>query len=309
MEEIRVYAPVMIPTLNRYKHLKACVESLARCSGADKTELYISVDYPPTDKYREGHQDVLDYVNSGIKGFKEVHIYIQEKNLGIGNFKFLREIITTKYDRLILTEDDNVFSPCFLEYINKGLEKFKDNSRVWGICGYNYPIDMPQSYCEKFNYYFSREYSAWGVGYFLERFNIANVERTYDYGKMLLQKHWKHLTWNSRRILIDSLQKKRSPGDLYRTLFLIDTDMYCVFPVENLVVNKGHDGSGINCGYSVKDRFAIQHQSNESHFDYRGNPALSENKSIRKVLNNYFNIPFKSKVRILLVRLSKCFNK
>lgn len=309
MEEISVYAPVMIPTLNRYKHLKACVESLARCSGADKTELYISVDYPPTDKYREGYQDVLDYVNSGIKGFKEVHIYIQEKNLGNGNFKFLREIITTKYDRLILTEDDNVFSPCFLEYINKGLEKFKDNSRVWGICGYNYPIDMPQSYCEKFNYYFSREYSAWGVGYFIEKLKTKNTLNSVDYGKKILKKYWSQLTWVARRMLIDSIKKNKFPGDLYRTLYQIDNDMYCVFPTENLVVNKGHDGSGINCGYSAQDRFAIQHQSEELHFYYKGNPVLCEDKLIRKVLNNYFNIPFKSKVRILLARLSNCFNK
>lgn len=307
MEEIKVYAPVMIPTLNRYKHLKACIESLAKCSGADKTELYVSVDYPPSDKYRDGYQEVLDYVNAGISGFKEVHIYIQEKNLGIGNFKFLREKIASQYDRLILSEDDNIFSPNFLEYINKGLEKFKDDDRIWGICGYNFPIDMPQSYCDKYNYYFSREYSAWGVGYFIERFNNTNLCRNVDYGKKILKKYWAQLTWGARRMLIDSLRKNRFPGDLYRVLYLIDNDMYCVFPTENLVVNKGHDGSGINCGNNTNDKFSKQTQSKQYHFQFRGNPPKCEDKHIRSVLNKYFDIPLKSKIKYLFIYLMRNF--
>ena len=40
------YTPILIPTLNRYNHLKRCVESLAKCTHADKTDLYIALDYP-----------------------------------------------------------------------------------------------------------------------------------------------------------------------------------------------------------------------------------------------------------------------
>ena len=42
-----IYYPVCIPTLNRYEHLKACVESLQRCTHADKTELIIGLDALP----------------------------------------------------------------------------------------------------------------------------------------------------------------------------------------------------------------------------------------------------------------------
>lgn len=34
--EIKQYAPVVIPTLNRYDHFKACLESLEKCRGVDK---------------------------------------------------------------------------------------------------------------------------------------------------------------------------------------------------------------------------------------------------------------------------------
>lgn len=44
------YYPVLIPTLNRFQHFKECVESLAVCTHADKTELLIGLDYSPDKK-------------------------------------------------------------------------------------------------------------------------------------------------------------------------------------------------------------------------------------------------------------------
>ena len=34
------FAPVLIPTLCRYDHLKRCIESLSACTHAEKTDLY-----------------------------------------------------------------------------------------------------------------------------------------------------------------------------------------------------------------------------------------------------------------------------
>ena len=50
------YAPVLITTCNRYEHLKRCVESLSKCTLASETDLIISVDYPPSDKYVDGNE-------------------------------------------------------------------------------------------------------------------------------------------------------------------------------------------------------------------------------------------------------------
>ncbi len=302
MQEIKLFAPVIIPTSNRYNHLKSCVESLAKCSGAEETELFISVDYPPSEKYKKGHNEIIEYVKN-IIGFKVVHIYIQEKNLGgYGNLFFLRNEVLKNYDRMIFTEDDNIFSPCFLEYINKGLEIFKDDKRIWGICGYNYSIEIPNSYSQQYNYYFSKEYSAWGAGYFNKMLDL-DVDRSVDNGKLLLKKYWSKLTWNARNELICSIKHNRFPGDLYRILLLIDSEMYCVFPTDNLVVNKGHDGSGINCGYNANDIYSVQAQSIEKHFEFKGNPPICEDKRIRKKLDKYFDIPFKSKIKIFIQKL------
>lgn len=35
--EIKNYAPVIIPTLCRYEKFRNCIETLSKCTGADKT--------------------------------------------------------------------------------------------------------------------------------------------------------------------------------------------------------------------------------------------------------------------------------
>ena len=60
--EIKQYAPVWIPTLNRFEHFKRCLESLERCTGADKTDVYVGLDYPPSDKYVEGWKKIDAYL-------------------------------------------------------------------------------------------------------------------------------------------------------------------------------------------------------------------------------------------------------
>ena len=58
--ENKLLIPICIPTCNRYEHLKRCVESLSKCTLASETDLIISVDYPPSDKYVDGNEKIID---------------------------------------------------------------------------------------------------------------------------------------------------------------------------------------------------------------------------------------------------------
>ena len=128
------YAAVIIPTLNRKKHLARCVNSLRQGTLAGKTDLYISVDFPPAEKYIKGYQEVIEFVKT-ITGFATVNIYYQKQNLGPGlNRKFLEDKISDKHDKYIFTDDDNEFSKNFLDYINWGLEKYKDDEKIYAVC-------------------------------------------------------------------------------------------------------------------------------------------------------------------------------
>ena len=75
--------------------------------------------------------------------------------------------MSTYYDRWIFSEDDNVFSPNFLVYINKGLEKFKNDKSVFAFNGYRHFYNVKF----KENTFFRQniDFSAWGYGIWKDR--------------------------------------------------------------------------------------------------------------------------------------------
>ena len=146
--KIKQYAPVLICTLNRHVHFKRCVESLAACTHADKTDLYIGLEYPSKDDHWEGYRIIKAYLDT-IKGFKTVNITVREKNFGVyDNWMGMEKYVYEQHDRIIISEDDNIFSTDFLNFVNKGLEKYKDRNDIFSISGYVYPIDMPKIFAQ-----------------------------------------------------------------------------------------------------------------------------------------------------------------
>lgn len=131
------YAPVIIPTLNRYAHLKKCLDSLSNNTLAEDTEIFISVDYPPAPKYENGYRKVVDMLNDyDFSCFKNADVTYQTSNLGAKrNTEYLFSKAKTVSQTAIYSEDDNEFAPNFLEYINKSLNKFNDDREVIFVCG------------------------------------------------------------------------------------------------------------------------------------------------------------------------------
>lgn len=262
MQEIREFAPVLIPTLNRYEHFKRCIESLARCTHADKTELVIGLDYPPNERYREGWEKISDYVNT-ITGFRKVTILRSETNLGANNnSRRIREYIQDKYQTYIFSEDDNEFSPCFLEYIDKVLTRYWDDERVTSVSGYNYPVDM-DGY-EK-NIYSHHQYSAWGVGIWVHKYKRVPVE----YSKEILKSPiniYKILRAEPKLLYILMLMivHEQRWGDTLTVASNIINKQYSIFPTVSLCRNHGHDGSGLHCGGERGDNLELFRNQNIS---------------------------------------------
>lgn len=132
------YAPIIIPTLNRYEHLERLIQSLQKNGWAKYTELYISIDYPPAERYQAGYSRVCKYLAQAPEGFKNVFIFKQTKNLGpYQNGQFLLKKVFKGNDRFIILEDDNEVSGNFIEYMDKGLERFEGDQSVLCVCANN----------------------------------------------------------------------------------------------------------------------------------------------------------------------------
>lgn len=280
------YAPVIIPTLNRYEHLKQCLESLERCSGAENTEVYIGLDFPPSEKYVEGWKKVDAYLceKEQKNNFQKLVVFRWETNCGIlsadSNAARLRDYVVAFSDTYIYSEDDNVFSPSFLEYINKGLELYKDDDSVFAIVGYAHPYHFKHG--DNNHYRHNTDMSAWGYGIWerksikmTEYVNWGRFKKDFTIRNML---KFRHHGWLR---LFDFIHYAYHKGYIVITdgvisAYMILQDKYVITPTISKVRNIGWDESGnsFKRGMNGFEKIAQRHNSqtidDAEHFDYVG---------------------------------------
>lgn len=247
-KECSYYIPVIIPTLCRYTHFKRCVESLSKCTDANKTEIYIGLDYPAKESHWEGYLKIKEYVKS-ITGFKKVTVIEYEKNQGgPANQRHLQELVKEKYDAYIYSDDDNEFSPNYLLYMHQCLEKYKDNPKVLAICAWANPRaneDVLRGY--PYNAYPMFGFNPHGVGrWFNKKPTVLSKEELVYSLKNFLWAFSHNHTHLFHNIL--PLMKDKNPiGDLRTEFYCARNGLYCIFPVITKVRNWGFDGSGQFC--------------------------------------------------------------
>ena len=257
-----VYAPVIIPTLNRAVHLRRCIESLQKNGWAHLTELYISLDYPPGEKYVEGYQCVKDFLEAGIEGFKAVHVYYQEKNLGAGgNTDFLYDrIVEAGYSRYIYSEDDNEFSPDFLEYMDKCLEYFEKDEKALGVCAAQ---KNDAWYANGGNIILQATCPVYGLGIWIEKDerikkklsdgfinqigeDALYLNRIRRRSNLCFRAYMSSIVFDRDNIFWN--EGKPVYCDTVRSIYATATDSYYVAPLKSKSRNWGFDGSGLNMG-------------------------------------------------------------
>ena len=79
---MRICAPILIPTLNRYTHFIRLVESLKRNTWAKYTDVFVGLDYPPSEKYVEGYKCICEYLKGDFSQFKSFNIIRRNENYG-----------------------------------------------------------------------------------------------------------------------------------------------------------------------------------------------------------------------------------
>lgn len=246
-----IFAPVIVPTLCRYTHLKRCIDSLSKCNNANNTDLYIFLDYPKNEEHFHGYHQIKNYLPI-VSGFKSVVIIEREMNFGAVNNLYDGIDYTLKFnDRFILTEDDNEFSPNFLDYINGCLNKYTNNEKVLAVTGYNRMIDM--SGYDK-NIYAAISYSAWGVGFLRKDFQfLQNEVINSAYAESIL-KSWKNSYLIYKRSpallkgLLSIMKTGNVTGDTMVVSYMILNNKYCIWPTISKVRNHGFDGGGEHFG-------------------------------------------------------------
>lgn len=306
-------APVIITTCNRISHLRACIDSLAKNTLADKTELFISVDYPPNETYVAGHADVCKYLEElkTSSVFKNVYCFFQQRNIGVyNNSNFLKEEIKKRgYRSFIETEDDNEFSRNFLDYCNKNLYRYSQDDSIDIICAYRHfrKEDIQTSTVRE---HFCR---MWGFASWLEKYedkikwinNVNVLLFALDIKKMLLFREYNEGAFNIfvEGILINHMgvffyeNGEVAYPDFLQNAYMLDQSKFAIYPKMNLVHNIGADGSGtnsrkgdgVNCIEDFRDIFELDSEvtfANTKHIDAK--PGIMNWLRSIKILFKYF---------------------
>ncbi|MBI4995400.1 MAG: glycosyltransferase [Rhodocyclales bacterium] len=255
-------APVALFVCNRPEHTRRTVEALAANREASATELFVFSDAAKSAAAAAAVNEVRAYVR-GITGFARVSLIERETNLGLA-----RSIIEgvsrlcEDYGRVIVLEDDLVTSPHFLAFMNRALDLWQDEARIMSVCGYMYPVDLPegdQSFLLPVAHSWGwatwrdrwAEFDADGAG-LLARLRTSGRMDQFDafgphsYTKMLTdQIAGRNDSWFIRWLASGFLAGKLS-----------------LYPRQSLVRNIGIDGSGVHCAEWRIDPFAVEPAQN-----------------------------------------------
>lgn len=307
--EIKTYAPVIIPTLNRFEHFTKCIESLEKCTGAECTDVHIGLDYPPSEKYVEGWRKIDAYLRKkeSDNRFKSLTVYRRETNYffsGKGNAKSIIDDLLKTNDSYIVSEDDNEFSPNFLVYINEGLRKYKKNNEVIAICGCS---ETNWFYDSKSNIVITKLYSAYGIGMWKEKniliykdgtkflmnkhnWTLRNLYLLYKRNKCLFTKYIVEILGKDYGLFWDDSQNLRFCDTTY-SLYMHLTNKVVISPILSKSKTWGNDGSGVNMAKSTDNGCIIldnaldfKYQSSDK-LDFDNRNYYLGDKYLKKVLS------------------------
>lgn len=269
------YAPIALFTYNRADHTQRAVESLLKNAEAKFSDLFIFSDGPKTPEKKAGVEENRKYIHT-ISGFKSISIIEREKNWGLANnlIAGITEVIN-KFGKVIVVEDDLILSPYFLQFMNEGLEKYKDDDRVGTITGFVPPIKdkLPETF-------FLKYFQCWGWATWKRAWDLLETDArpllkglrfkktkfdvgggVGNYGNLYCQKVG----------LVDSWYLR-----YYASLFL--KDKLSLYPGRSMVTNDGLDGTGTHCGVDLVKAFL----SDNSHA-----PIILRNIDVKEDVQSY----------------------
>jgi len=176
----------------------------------------------------------------------EVHKFYSEENLGTyGIMSRQHELIWKYVDRCIILEDDILPSLSWFPFCRELLEKYKDDERIYMICGMNHEgisEDCPS------DYFFSRYGSIWGIAMWKRSFDEYYDLRFKDepYTLSVLEELAGEAVPAHRRQL-ELIQKQGGydghiPGDeFYMNFAVYGHHQLLIIPRKNMMTNIGCD--------------------------------------------------------------------
>ena len=240
------FAPIILFVYNRLPHTKKTIEALQMNSLAKKSNLFIFSDAAKNDKEKKNVIEVREYIKK-ITGFKNIYIQTAPNNLGAGGsvISGITEIINL-HGAAIVLEDDLLVSKHFLDYMNEGLEFYKNDKKLFSISGFNFK-KFKKTKCKKTIWLLHGRASSWGWATWKDRWSDIDFE-VLDYNifknNKNMQQDFNKFGKDLSEGLITEMEKGNNSWDLRVAYHCYKNKLCTIMPRLSLVQNIGFDGSG-----------------------------------------------------------------
>lgn len=247
-------APIVLVVFNRPDHTARVIEALAANEGAGESDLYVYSDGPRGERDFAGVQGVRDVVRE-IRGFRSVHLVERPHNFGCtGNVLSAITETLELHERCIVVEDDIQTSPLFLTYMNRALEHYKEEQRLYAIGAYTTPFKMPKGYSNSL--FVCQRHCAWGWGTWKRAWDrIKDNLFIIDKGMAVPSTRAAFSRACGEDLIRTYMRKAPEVWDMHVTYKAWTLGMYTLYPLVSLVKNIGKDGSGTN--YTAVARHSV----------------------------------------------------
>ena len=243
-----MYAPIIVFAYNRADRVEKLIDSLSKNPEAIESQLYIFSDGAKTEAGAAKVEAVRQYIDtvSAMKLFADVHIVKAEKNKGLAN-SIIDGVtyVMNEHGKAIIIEDDNVVASDFLDYMNRGLEYYKDDPKIWAISGFSREMTFPDDY--NHDIYVMQRISSYTWASWRDRWEKTewNVP---DYPRFLFDRKARRRfaeCGEDRPLMLDAqMCGKISSWAIRFEYSMVKNDMYSILPCVSRAVCSGNDGSG-----------------------------------------------------------------
>lgn len=254
--------PIVLFVFNRPEHTKRTIESLQKNPLAAKSDLFVFSDGPRSNSDEADVDSVRSFINA-LDGFKQIIVQKKNTNTGLAGSVIagVTEVIR-RYGKVIVVEDDLLFSPNFLNYMNEALVRYEADRRIFSIGGYSPPLQMPAGYSQ--DSYLSYRCCTWGWATWRDRWDKVDWDvKDFD---TFINDHSQveRFNWGGddmSEILKLQMDGKVSSWGIRWDYAHFKNEAYCFRPANSIVGNTGNDGTGIHCGATDKFDVSINTQS------------------------------------------------
>jgi len=240
-------SPIALFTYNRPYHTRKTVEALQQNKLSSLSDLTVFSDGPKEGDSAARVQEVRNFLKT-IQHFKSVSIIERDKNIGLAaNIVDGVQQILTRFEKVIVLEDDLLTSPFFLDFMNDGLRIYADEEKLISIHGYLPPLEteLPDTF-------FLRGADCWGWATWRRGWELFQPDGHLLLKRLIESKQKEQFdfegTYPYTQMLVDQIAGKTNSWAIrwYASAFL--ENRYTLYPGKSLVTNIGGDGSGTNNG-------------------------------------------------------------